>query len=175
MRAGRTTGTALLLLGLAACRTSAADPPVEAVAAVDRTLEALYRSFCFDAGGQADWDGMRSLFADGASFVAPIHDGGTPRAVRADEFVRDFRTWIADSEFGRTGLHERIVRARIDLFGTIAHAFVTFEGFVPPDGEVTTRGVDSIQLVKDGERWLVASFSTQYESENAPLPARFER
>lgn len=175
MLAGRTTGTALLLLGLAACSTSAAGPPVIEIAAIDGTLEELYRSFCFDAGGQPDWDGMRSLFADGASFVAPVREGDTPRAVGADEFLRDFRAWIAGSEIGGTGRHERIVRTRIDLFGEIAHAYVTFEGRVPASGKVVTRGLDSIQLVKDRERWLVASFSTQYESEDAPLPARFER
>jgi hypothetical protein len=150
------------VLGLAACRTSAPEPPPEEVRAIHGTLEALYTSFCFDAGGEADWDGMQALFLEGAAFVAPLGGQETPRAVGADEFVRDFKTWIESSDEGRTGFHERIVHTRVDVFGRVAHALVTFEGFVPPDGVTATQGVDSIQLIEDGGRWRVASFTTHY-------------
>ena len=49
-----------------------------------------------------------------------------------------------------------------------------FEGFVPGDGRTKTRGLDSIQLVLDGERWRVVSLMTQYAGAESPVPARFE-
>ena len=142
--------------------------------AIEGMLDELYRAFCFDAGGEADWEAMRELFADGASFVAPIAPGQTPRAVQAHEFISDFRSSIKNSPLAQSGFHERITKKRIDYFGTVAHVYVTFEGFVPGEDSVRTRGVDSVQLVRDGQRWLLASFTTQYEGPLDALPLRFQ-
>jgi len=78
-----------------------------------------------------------------------------------------------DDAVRSTGLHERILNARVDVFGGVAHAFVAFEGFVPGTGEFRSRGLDSIQLLRDRGRWRVVSFTTQYASDASPLPARF--
>ncbi len=118
---------------------------------------------------------MRSLFARGAGFVAPIRPGRPAHATDADTFELEFRAFIASSEVSQ-GLHERIVQRRVEVFDTIAHAWVLFEGFAPgSDGIAITRGLDSIQLIFTGGRWLVASFTTQYASDEAPVPERFER
>ncbi|MCE9592937.1 MAG: hypothetical protein K8S98_01985 [Planctomycetes bacterium] len=167
---------AWLAVALGACRTT---PPRSgdelARADVRRTLDALYVSFGFDAGGEADWTTLRSLALDGAAWVDPIAPGVTPRAVGTDAFVAGFRAAIHASADLRDGFHERILHARIDLFGTVAHAYVAFEGFVRDGVPARTRGLDSIQLVRDGDAWKVASFTTQYESPDAKLPARFLR
>jgi hypothetical protein len=176
---------------VAATETAATETAATEVAgtedlrAIRGTLDALYRAFCFDPGGQADWDRQRALFCDGASFVAPIRAGRRPHAQDAAGFLSDFQEALASSLLSRTGFHERITHARIDVFGNIAHAYVVFDGYVPPAGieaaggtagaeRMRTRGLDSLQLVRDGQRWLVASFATQYASAELPLPARFE-
>ena len=133
------------------------------------TVDALYRSFCWDAGGEPDWAAMRALFAEGAAFVAP----GTSNAVGADAFHADFAAFAATEPLASSGFHERITHARLDAFGGVAHAYVVFEGFVPGEDEPRSRGLDSIQLVRDGERWLVVSFTTQYETRDERLPRRF--
>ncbi len=140
---------------------------------IDAFLEELYRSFCFDPGAEADWEAMERLFVSGASFVSPIRPSEAVQVQDAKGFLADFRRWIQTSEVGRTGLHERIVRTRIERFGSIAHAYVTFEGFVPTDGIVQTLGLDSLQLVLDRGTWKLSSFSSQYASANEPLPAQF--
>lgn len=162
------------LLMLSACRTS----PVEARdsgdrLAIERTLDELYRAFCFDPHGEADWEAMAALFIDGAAFVAPFVEGQTPHAVGADVFLADFKRYVASDAVRDSGLHERILHVRLDVFGQVAHAFVAFEGFAPGDGETRSRGLDSIQLLRDRGRWRVASFTTQYAAQDAPLPLRF--
>jgi hypothetical protein len=185
--ARRVLAAALLALA-AGCKTAAPAPPPSAdeLLGVRTTLDELYQAFCFEPAGEADWDGMRALFCDGAAFVGPIAPGATPVAVGSEEFLADFQDWVRGSRIGRTGFHERITHARIELFGTVAHAWVTFDGFVPPSGyeaaggaeaalRMNTRGLDSLQLVLDGDRWLVASFTSHYASAAEPLPARFEQ
>lgn len=166
-------GTILVAAAVASIAACRAPSPAPAPGPVRATLDALYSAFDFDAGGEADWDGMRALFLEGAAFVAPIRPGGEPRAVDAGQFVADFQDWVRTTPVGATGLHERIVHARIEQLGDIAHAWVAFEGVVPGTGEVRTRGVDAIQLARTPRGWRVVSFTTHYGSEDAPIPARF--
>ena len=139
--------------------------------AIEAMLSDLYESFCFDAGGEADWASMRGHFAEDASFVSIRK--GVASATGADTFIADFRRWINTSQEGRTGLHERIVRTRIDSYGDIGHAYVTFEGFVPGSEEAQTLGLDSIQLVRDRGEWKLSSFASQFSNEQLPMPTRF--
>ena len=157
-----------------ACRSSGGAPPAEAdTAAIEATLDELYRAFDFDAGGEADWSAIRALALDGAVFVAPVAAGRPVRAVGTEEFLRDFRRYVASAEVRATGLHERIVAVRVDRFGAVAHAYVAFEGSLPATGTAVSRGLDSVQLVLDQGRWKLVSFTTQYASADAPLPGRF--
>ena len=145
---------------------------MDETAEIESGVQDLYRAFCFDADGMPDWETLRAMSADGASYFSPYAPGSTPQGVGLDRFLGDFRSFIEDSPLGRTGYHERVIHARIDRFGSVAHAYVTFEGFVP--GEPADRvGLDSIQFLASPTGWQVASFSTQYEGEGLPLPDRF--
>lgn len=137
------------------------------------SIDALYRAFGFAPRGEPDWRAMGELFVDGAVFVAPFEPGQTPRPAAQPEFFEDFRRFAASDSVRESGLHERILGARIDLYGVVAHAYVSFEGFEPLTGRPRTRGLDSIQLLLDRGRWRVVSFTTQYASDLQPLPARF--
>ncbi len=165
----------LVLGAFAGCQSTPAEsaPAQVDVSAVRSTLDKLYAAFCFEARGNADWDTIRNLSADGAVFVAPISTKKTPRAVGIDEFLNDYHGYVASEAVRNTGLHERILHTRIDVYGSIAHAYVAFEGFVPGLGTVMTRGLDSLQLVKVSGEWRVVSFTTQYASTLTPLPSRF--
>jgi hypothetical protein len=168
-----------LTCALLGCRASRPSPDVAQaresaeLRAIRASLDELYRAFGFDAGGEPDWRTMEELFVEGAAFVAPFGPAQTPRAVRAAEFRADFERYVASDSVRATGLHERILHARIDGFGVVAHAFVAFEGFEPHSGALRTRGLDSLQLLLDRGRWRVVSFTTQYESADEPLPPRF--
>ncbi len=151
---------------------AAEDPAVRDIRAV---LDALYLSFSFDAGKAPDWPAMKALLLPGAAFVDPIRPGAPPRGKSTAEFLEGFQRWVATDPKLKKGFRERIVAVRIDNFGRIAHAFVTFEGYVPgPDAaKAETRGVDSIQLVLDGGGWKVAGFTTQYEEPGVAIPTSF--
>lgn len=162
----------------AVTRPAAASAVDQEAAAIHRTLHALYEAFSFNAGAEPDWAAQRALFLPGAAFVEPTKPGVAPQAIGADAFLAHFRQWVTTDSTLRAGFRERIVATRVDHFGHVAHAYVTFEGFVPRPGAVApparTRGVDSIQLVRDDHgAWRVASFTTQYEGPDAPLPVRF--
>ncbi|MEX1025501.1 MAG: hypothetical protein WD226_10545 [Planctomycetota bacterium] len=167
---------AALCLPLVATACLATPPPHETpreLLAVSDTLEELYRAFSFEAGGDADWEAMRSLFLPGAAFVLPYEGEPEPRIVDLETFMAEFRAWIATSPDADDGFVERIVAHRVDHFGRIAHAWVLFEAEVPARAEPNERGIDSIQLVSSPAGWRIVSFTTHYESESTRLPADF--
>lgn len=157
---------------LTSCR-SLPGPEVEGIDALRETIEELYEAFGFDAGGEPDWEAQRAIYLDGASFVAPAREGLRPKGVDAESFLSDFREFVLEGPYAKTGFHERIVGLRLDTFGGIAHAFVAFEGFRPGDAVTVSRGLDSLQFVRDGSRWCLVSFTTQYEGPMTPMPGRF--
>jgi hypothetical protein len=140
---------------------------------IRHTLDSLYAAFSFDPAGAPDWAAMRALMLPGAAFVDPFKPPTRPRAIGTDEFVAKFRRWVQETPKGKAGFKERIVAARVDSFGRVAHAYVTFEGYVPGNSIAEERGLDSIQLVLDGTQWRVASFTTQYEEPGLSIPKRF--
>ena len=181
-RLGRVGATALSLASLLFCACvssggAANGPPrptVEQDTLEIRTMiEELYQAFSFDAGAEPDWDRLRALAVDGARFVSPIRTGEAAHATGIEPFLESFGKWVRESDEARAGLHERILQVGLDVFANIGHAFVTFESFVPPDGEANALGLDSIQLVRDVGQWKLASFTSQYASAETPMPPQF--
>jgi hypothetical protein len=55
-----------------------------------------------------------------------------------------------------------------------AHAFSTYVSFHSrADTEPFQRGINSFQLMKDGERWWVVSIFWQAESQAYPIPDQY--
>jgi pimeloyl-ACP methyl ester carboxylesterase len=154
--------------------TSGHAPPASASQPrIDSTLTRLYRAFSFEKGREPEWTTIRSAFLSGATIVDPIQERTLPHAIGVTEFIEEFRNAVKREASFREGFAERIVATRVDQYGHIAHAYVTFEGYVPGDTTARTRGVDSIQLILAGDDWKVASFITQFENKDLPLPPAF--
>ena len=166
----------VLVLALAAQSAHAQEPSGPSPASLgvlDSTLVRLYTAFSFQRGREPDWQALRRLMLHGAAFVEPVRPNKAPRADNTTTFLATFRRAVRTDRSLSQGFVERIVATRVDVFGTIAHAYVTFEGTVPDVPGVVTRGVDSIQLIHTARGWQIASFTTQYETPELPLPARF--
>lgn len=169
--------TALVLFAstlFSACASRAPAPSAkEAAAAIEASIAELYTAFCFDAGGEAQWDQIEAHFLESAIIVNPYPVGGHPSVVTRAQFLKEFQNYVRSDSVRETGLHERVLAIQADHYGNVAHAYVSFEGFIPATGVVRTRGLDSLQMVREGARWRVASFTTQYETEGLAIPARF--
>ncbi len=73
--------------------------------------------------------------------------------------------------FAKTSFYEEEVERREERFGNIAHAWSRYEGRYAPDGEVVLRGINSVQLYHDGDRWWVLSILWDNErTTTIPLP-----
>ena len=147
----------------------------EDTATIDSTIDAIYRVISFRPGGRPDWDGLRSLFLPGGHLVPPKREGDRHVPVLS---VEEFIAWadevFAASGSGETGFDERDTHRVTEQFGNVAHVFSTYESrAAPEDAEPTQRGINSIQLARDGGRWWVVTIFWDAEREDNPIPARY--
>jgi hypothetical protein len=59
-------------------------------------------------------------------------------------------------------------------FGHIAHVFSTYASFANADDpEPFARGINSFQLMHDGERWWIVTLYWENESPEQPIPVKY--
>jgi len=106
----------------------------------------------------------------GAMFVQPVRRGENAKVIDTDAFVQLFKDDMKRVPMRERGFYETVVGVRSMRFSNIAHAFVVFEARLGGEGARAGRGVDSIQLVFDRDRWWVASITTAFERPGMAIP-----
>ncbi len=129
-------------------------PRPEDVTTVDGIIRAFYDVISGPAGQPRQWARDRSLYIPGVQFVATGIGKRGPYAAVMDHQAFVDRT---DSGFVHDGFFEREIHRVTRTFGNIKHVFSTYEERRTPDGPVLGRGINSIQLFWDGQRWWIAS------------------
>ncbi len=149
--------------------TPAADPAD--VGNVDAIVAAVYDVISGAAGEDRNWDRMRSLFLPGARLIPSwLTEGGEVqhRYMSVDEWIEQAARYFAETPFFEMEIH------RVEEnYGRIAHAFSTYESRHEAGGYPFTRGINSIQLLADGQRWWIVNIFWQGETEAEPLPAAY--
>ncbi|QYO65410.1 hypothetical protein [Leptolyngbya sp. 7M] len=167
----------ILLLMLSTSATVISAQPREAdpadVGSIDQILKAVYDVISGDAGVERDWDRLRTLFHKDARLIPSGRNAQTGMTAASVMSVEDYITANAPF-FKNNGFHEREVARRVDRYGTLAHAFSTYEAFRKREEKTPfMRGINSIQLLYDGKRWWVMSIFWLAETPDNPLPSEY--
>lgn len=154
-----------------------APPPAarpEDVRSPEAIIDALYDVISGSAGQARDWDRFRSLFVSDARLIPT---GRTPtgesviRVLNVSGYIDASGPYLE-----REGFFEREVAHRLEQYGSIAHAFSTYESrHRADDPEPFVRGINSIQLYHDGKRWWVVTVLWDAERPGSPIPQRYLR
>jgi hypothetical protein len=142
------------------------------VASMDAIIAAVYDVISGPAGKKRDWDRMRSLFIPGARLIptGPRQSGGFGSRVLT---LEDYITRSSEL-LEKEGFFEKEISRETDSFGQIAQVFSTYESrHKIDDAKPFARGINSIQLMNDGQRWWIVTIFWQGESEKAPLPDKY--
>jgi hypothetical protein len=153
------------LLGTASAVAQEAPPPPpgtpEANAAdvesLDAILAALYDVISGPAGQARDWDRMRSLFTPNARLI-PIgaqRDAATKlaRFLTVEDYVTRAGPFLEEN-----GFFEREIGRVAERYEHLAHVFSAYDSrHTAEDAEPFARGINSVQLMWDGERWWIAN------------------
>ena len=80
----------------------------------------------------------------------------------------------ADAFFLEQGFFEIEVHRVTEEYGPMVHLFSTYESRrSESDPAPYNRGINSIQLFHDGNRWWVMSIFWAHEPNNEPLPSKY--
>jgi len=150
---------------------STADP--NDVASIDAIIAAAYDAISGPAGKKRDWDRERSLYYRGARLIPTAKPGVTgslaPQILDLDGFIARVEPYFAEH-----GFVEKEIARHTEQFGHIAHVWSTYESrHDEEDPEPFMRGINSIQLFHDGERWWILNIYWQQESLMDPIPEKY--
>ena len=161
----------LLLIFVAfAMGQTKAQSSADDVKSVDAIIAALYDVISGDPGIPRNWERFRNLFIPEARLIptSKSKEGKLGyRIITPDEYVELFSTRIT------AGFFERELHRKTETYGAMVHVFSTYETKEKRDGPVTNRGINSIQLFFDGDRYFVTNIFWSAESMGFPLPDKY--
>jgi hypothetical protein len=150
---------------------SEADP--RDVESIDAIITAAYDAISGLAGKKRDWDRERSLYYPGARLIPTAkpgaNDGLAPQILDVEGFIARVEPYFAEH-----GFFEKEIARRTEQFGHIAHVRSTYESrHDADDPEPFSRGINTIQLFYDGNRWWIVTIFWQQESAEDPIPENY--
>jgi len=133
------------------------------LAEIDEAVKELYRVISIKKGEIPDWEKFRSLFFPGAQLIS--NSGEEPLVWSVEEFIAFYRERIKDKTIEE--FYEGEIAQKTEIFGKIAHRFSTYQA------KPYKRGINSIQLLKTENRWLVTSLIWNDEQMDLPIPKKY--
>lgn len=144
----------------------------ERTSTIDQTIGSLYDVISGGKGEERDWDFLRFLFHPEARLVASgKRQSGEVGAkfVTVEEYIRTSGEWMLEN-----GFYEHELYRVTEQFGHIAHVFTSYECFHSKDDSAPfMRGINSVQLMYTGKRWMVMGVFFTQESEDNPIPEKY--
>ncbi len=142
------------------------------VESIDAIIVALYDVISGPAGEARDWDRFRSLFVHDAKLI-PVFTPGEDQVNRAVLYTTEDYISRSGPMLERRGFFESEIGRVTERFENIAHVFSTYESRWTQDGDVFQRGINSIQLLFDGERWWIVNVMWWGVGPDAEIPGEY--
>jgi hypothetical protein len=147
------------------------------VSSPEAILAAVYSVISGPKGQARDWDRMRSLFAPDARLIPTVTVPATATTPsHTDAVFLTIDGYIARSGARMTsaGFFEHSIHNEIEQFGNIVQIWSTYESRHNADDPTPfARGINSFQLLKDGDRYWVINIFWDSESPTKPIPAKY--
>lgn len=126
-------------------------PMKEDVATIDGIIKAYYEVVSGPAGQDRQWVRDNSLHHPNALIVFT----GKGKENKPYAAAMDLNEFHSDIESYKNGFWESEIHRKTKLFGNIAHVWSTYKTKRGDGSE--SRGINSIQLYNDGDRWWIMS------------------
>ncbi|SMO96983.1 hypothetical protein [Gracilimonas mengyeensis] len=139
---------------------------------IDNLIEALYATISGEKGEPRQWDRFRNLFIPEARLIptGENEDGkNTYRVMNPEEFIENTNEYFVEN-----GFYEYELSREEHHYGRVVHLFSTYASKrSKADEEPFNKGINSIQLFNDGERWWIVTIYWAHASEANPIPEKY--
>lgn len=147
-----------------ACGNHVPDPAADSP---ESLVKALYDIVSGPAESTHDWERLERLHAPGA-LITPTQHRDARAFAAAPQSLTQF-IGLNQRLFSHRGFYEREIFQRKQRFGHIAHVWSAYETREEAGGPVKSRGINSFQLLNDGQRWCVLSATWDNETADHPI------
>ncbi|MFI1773250.1 hypothetical protein [Thalassobellus citreus] len=142
------------------------------VSTLDNTIESLYNVISGEKGKERDWDLFKFLFKPDAKLIPSWKNKAGVyeiRYMKPDDYINSSGKWLVEN-----GFFEKEIHRNVNTFGNITQVFSSYETFYSEtDEKPFMRGINSIQLLNDGERWWIVNIYWTQETEENPIPKAY--
>lgn len=140
------------------------------VKSIDALMKASYEVVSGEKGAKRQWE--RDTYLHHPKAVYSYFDEQTGQQVTQtlDEFHK-----LTDDMVFNTAFYENEINRVVNIFGNIAQVWSTYETRLEKNGPVARRGINSVQLVYENNRWYVISWVFAGESKTNRIPPTFDR
>ncbi len=142
------------------------------VLTIDSTIKTLYNVISGEKGEKRNWNQMKFMFYKDSKLIPSgknKKDVTKARYMSIDDYIKGSEKWLVEH-----GFFEKEIHRDVQTFGNIAHVFSTYECFHTATDETPfMRGINSIQLLNDGERWWIINIFWTPETAENPIPEKY--
>lgn len=137
---------------------------------IDALMKASYEVVSGEKGAKRQWERDRYLHHPNAVYSFFDYKKGRQVTMSLQEFHK-----LTDEMTFTTAFYENEINREVRVFGNIAQVWSTYETRLEKDGKVARRGINSIQLVYENNRWYIISWIFSGEDERNKIPATFDK
>ncbi len=142
------------------------------VKTINSTINTLYSVISGEKGEKRDWDLFRYLFHKDAKLIPSGNNRQGVNGVRfmtQEQYINTSGKWLLEN-----GFFEKEIGRKVDQFGNIAQVFSSYESFKSAkDTKPFAKGINSIQMFYDGNRWWILNVFWQGETPKQTIPKKY--
>ena len=142
------------------------------VSSLDNIITALYASISGEKGEPRQWELFSTLFTENAQLIPTGQNEEGKIGFQSwspSEYKEQANEWLVSN-----GFHETETHRVVDSYGPVVHVFSTYDSRnSKKDEKPFARGINSIQLLNDGERWWIMNIYWSAETEANPIPDKY--
>ncbi|TBO42255.1 hypothetical protein EYS08_11190 [Pedobacter kyonggii] len=140
------------------------------VKTIDALMKASYEVVSGEKGAKRQWERDNYLHHPKAVYSHFDREQKKQATMTLEEFHKETDEMV----FG-TAFYESEVNREVNVFGTIAQVWSTYETRLKKGGTIERRGINSIQLIFDNNRWYIISWTFCGETDKNIIPKTFDR
>lgn len=141
------------------------------MAVIDSAIANFYQTLSFTAVDQNRYNDLPQLFTAQGLLISAI--GDKPYFWTVQEYAQ-----LAEDNFKKQKMEtwdEEEICSQTQVFGKIAQRFSTYKIIYVAGGrETVRRGINAIQLINEGGKWLIVSVAWDRENNTTPIPAEYD-
>lgn len=145
-------------------------PLMEDVSTINGLMKAFYEVVSGEAGEKRQWERDLSIHHPKAiySYMTTIKEESKQVTLSLEDFHKETDNMVLETAF-----YENEINREVKIFGNIANVWSTYETRLEKNGIVARRGINSIQLFYNNNKWQIISLVFDRETENNRIPQTF--